>query len=263
MAADFRLQIPEPCNEVWEAMETARCGRYCTVCAKHVVDFTGFTDAGLIQFFKQYEQSSICGRLYQDQLNRALHQSPVTPSSRSAYWRRIVACVLSLQSFTLQAFAQKQQKPGSAITTSKHNKRSNHYTGQLLAFDGKITTPFTFQVIMGAAGPVQVTTDSNGYFPYQLPPGVTDLEVSWLRQEVNDGFIIPASQHISLYAVNNEPLRIFWQPVLQLQPVIFETENNRPVYSGLIPNPIHNTAPARKKTWVQQLGSIFKHKKRR
>lgn len=262
MAADFILQIPEPCHEVWDKMETVPCGKHCNVCAKNVVDFTGFTDVELITFFTRYEQSSICGRLHQDQLNRVLQPQIPAPSFRLTQWQRIVACILSLQAFTFQSFAQKQKKPDHTFVASKHNKRPNQCTGQLLAFDGKITSPFTFRIILGTSGPVQVTTDSNGHFTCQLPPGVTDIEVSWLRQEVNDGIIIPSSQQVSLSSVYNEPLRIFWQPVLHLQPVLFEVKSNWPVYSGIIPNPNHQAAPVKKKNWLQRLGAKFKPKKR-
>ena len=70
MAKKFQLQIPEPCQENWDKMIPVDKGRFCDSCQKAVVDFTGMSDAQLIAYFKKPSTGSVCGRFYNDQLDR-------------------------------------------------------------------------------------------------------------------------------------------------------------------------------------------------
>ena len=70
MSKKFQLQIPEPCHESWDKMTPGDKGRFCDSCQKTVHDFTGMTDAQLIAFFKKPSTGSVCGRFYNDQLER-------------------------------------------------------------------------------------------------------------------------------------------------------------------------------------------------
>jgi len=70
MAKKFQLQIPEPCHEDWDKMTPGDKGRFCDSCQKTVHDFTGMSDAQLIAFFKKPSTGSVCGRFYNDQLER-------------------------------------------------------------------------------------------------------------------------------------------------------------------------------------------------
>ena len=70
MSKKFQLQIPEPCHEDWNKMTPVDKGRFCDSCQKSVVDFTGMSDMQLIAFFKKPSTGSLCGRFYNDQLER-------------------------------------------------------------------------------------------------------------------------------------------------------------------------------------------------
>ena len=70
MSKKFQLQIPEPCHEDWNKMTPGDKGRFCDSCQKTVHDFTGMSDAQLIAFFKKPSTASVCGRFYNDQLER-------------------------------------------------------------------------------------------------------------------------------------------------------------------------------------------------
>lgn len=65
----IHLSIPRPCHENWEAMTPREKGKFCGSCQKTVVDFTNMSDRQIVEFFKK-PPSSICGRAYNDQLNR-------------------------------------------------------------------------------------------------------------------------------------------------------------------------------------------------
>src|SRR5687767_13276682 len=70
MSKKFQLQIPEPCHESWDKMSPVDKGRFCDSCQKAVHDFTGMSDAQLIAFFKKPSTGSVCGRFFNDQLDR-------------------------------------------------------------------------------------------------------------------------------------------------------------------------------------------------
>lgn len=68
MNAIFKIHIPEPCNEDWNAMNPNEKGRFCAVCAKSVIDFTGMDTHAIAQFVSQNREQKICGRFRQDQV---------------------------------------------------------------------------------------------------------------------------------------------------------------------------------------------------
>jgi len=70
MSKKFQLQIPEPCHEDWNKMTPVEKGRFCDSCQKSVVDFTGMSDMQLIAFFKKPSTDSVCGRFFNDQLEK-------------------------------------------------------------------------------------------------------------------------------------------------------------------------------------------------
>jgi hypothetical protein len=70
MAKKLQLTIPEPCHENWDSMTPAEQGRFCMSCQKQVIDFTNMSDRQLATFFKKSSTGSLCGRFYQDQLEK-------------------------------------------------------------------------------------------------------------------------------------------------------------------------------------------------
>ena len=70
MSKKFQLQIPEPCHEDWNKMTPVDKGRFCDSCQKAVVDFTGMSDMQLVAFFKKPSTGSVCGRFFNDQLQK-------------------------------------------------------------------------------------------------------------------------------------------------------------------------------------------------
>ena len=65
------LSIAEPCHENWNGMLPEEKGRFCASCQKTVVDFTNMSDRQIADYFKK-PAGSVCGRFYNDQLNRPI-----------------------------------------------------------------------------------------------------------------------------------------------------------------------------------------------
>lgn len=67
----IHLSIAKPCREDWNNMTPDDKGKFCAACQKSVIDFTNMSDRQIAEFFKKPPQS-VCGRVYNDQLNREI-----------------------------------------------------------------------------------------------------------------------------------------------------------------------------------------------
>jgi len=148
MAKKFELQIPEPCHESWDKMTPADKGRFCNSCQKAVHDFTGMSDAQLIAFFKNPSTGSVCGRFYNDQLNRDFE----IPRKRIPWLRYFLQ--IAIPAFLFSSKAKSQGKPFivgdtvkcespkvliKQITLSATGEKSdsNKITGRVVDFRGQ------------------------------------------------------------------------------------------------------------------------------
>lgn len=89
----IQISIPQPCSEDWQKMTPQDKGRYCDACKKCVVDFTGFTDRQLYDYFIQHANEKICGRFHNTQLNRPIN---IPPQPHSKLYRIAVALGLAI-----------------------------------------------------------------------------------------------------------------------------------------------------------------------
>jgi hypothetical protein len=132
----MQLSIPQPCHQQFDQMKPSSGGRYCQSCQKTVVDFTSFSDAELIDYFKQHH-SNVCGRLTQYQLNNNL-QSVKLKHSRFSVAQYIIGFGLSL-------FVPSKKIQAAVIETRSVQAPSY--------------TPFTLPLIDTIKGKI---SDSNG-----------------------------------------------------------------------------------------------------
>ncbi|GEN77884.1 TonB-dependent receptor plug domain-containing protein [Chryseobacterium hagamense] len=72
----MKITIPTPCYENWEAMPPDEQGRFCSVCAETVRDFTDASDDEMIHAFSDPSEN-ICGNFRESRLNRDLQYSYV------------------------------------------------------------------------------------------------------------------------------------------------------------------------------------------
>src|SRR6186997_3287000 len=88
----IKLSIPEPCQQNWDDMAPTSQGRFCSSCAKEVIDFSQMSDTDVLNYFEIVKHGKVCGRTYPDQLNR-----PITnlPAKRLLwYWNYLIALFL-------------------------------------------------------------------------------------------------------------------------------------------------------------------------
>ena len=63
----IKISIPEPCTEDWSKMTPKDKGRFCSTCAKTVVDFTKMNNTEIAEHLS--ENSNICGHINTKQLD--------------------------------------------------------------------------------------------------------------------------------------------------------------------------------------------------
>ncbi len=75
MQKKLTIRIATPCDEDWTQMTEDGQGRYCSHCQKTVIDFRGWDNVALYDFFSR-RKDPVCGRFRNSQLNSPLSQPP-------------------------------------------------------------------------------------------------------------------------------------------------------------------------------------------
>ena len=76
MERNYKITIPKPCHENWNAMSPDDNGRFCGACSKSVVDFTNMKSTEVQEYFIQNQGQKICGRFKNEQLDTIVIQIP-------------------------------------------------------------------------------------------------------------------------------------------------------------------------------------------
>lgn len=106
----LQLSIPEPCHQDWNDMSPNEQGRFCSSCAKTVIDFSIMTDAQLFLYFENLKNENVCGRVYSDQLDRPIETIPMPRKKILWYWQYVIAFFIMLGKGQ-QAKAQGEIRP--------------------------------------------------------------------------------------------------------------------------------------------------------
>jgi hypothetical protein len=76
MENKYKITIPEPCQEDWNKMSPNENGRFCSSCAKNVVDFTTMLPDEIQHYFATNKDNRICGKFRKSQLDTVTIQIP-------------------------------------------------------------------------------------------------------------------------------------------------------------------------------------------
>ncbi|TGD57685.1 hypothetical protein [Flavobacterium humi] len=76
MEGKFKITIPKPCHEDWNAMTPDQTGRFCGSCIKSVVDFTTMKTSEIQEYFTENSGKNVCGRFKNEQVNTFNMQIP-------------------------------------------------------------------------------------------------------------------------------------------------------------------------------------------
>src|SRR5262245_55344133 len=107
MSKHIQLSIADPCHENWENMSPSEKGRFCDSCQKQVVDFSNMSDSQIAAFFKKPSTGSVCGRFYNDQLDRNIE----IPKKHIPWVKYFFQFTLPAFLVSMKAAAQVKPKP--------------------------------------------------------------------------------------------------------------------------------------------------------
>jgi len=178
MPKKFQLQIPEPCHEDWDKMTPGDKGRFCDSCQKTVHDFTGMSDAQLIAFFKKPSTGSVCGRFYNDQLERDFE----IPRKRIPWLKYFFQFAIPVFLTSLKSYSQgkpmiKENNDSSVCTNINSGEAiimgqrvipvaKNEILGKVIDENGK-GIPYATVIIKGTKN--GAACDSGGNFYLRIP----------------------------------------------------------------------------------------------
>lgn len=173
MSKRIQLSVTDPCHENWDNMTASEQGRYCESCQKQVIDFTNMSDSQLAAFFKKPSSGSLCGRFFDDQLNRDIE----IPGKRIPWIRYFFQIVLPAFLVTAKASAQGKAKPPKTAKVSTSERmmlgaiaplptlktlvERVNINGRVLDEEG-VGVPFASVMIKGATR--GIAADSAGFF---------------------------------------------------------------------------------------------------
>lgn len=185
----FQLSIPEPCHQSWQEMTPTEQGRFCSACAKEVVDFSMMTDNEVLNYFNNLTNEKVCGRAQPSQLDRVITPNKEPVKKRFWYWNYITMLFLFFNKtagakphggIALTPVNKKllKQTPGNFLFTAsgKEKPGSNKViAGKITGENGK-GIPFVRVQVKGTGR--YVIADEYGVYSIKVNPQTEVLEIS-------------------------------------------------------------------------------------
>jgi len=117
------VTIAEPCTQNWDEMDKSEGFNFCKVCSKNVIDFSGYTNAEIINVLAN-AGATVCGRMSQSQLNQLNYHLAVVPTNNKNWMKYLGVLAIGMSIFMMDARAENLKQP-IEITTSV-NSKSGH-----------------------------------------------------------------------------------------------------------------------------------------
>jgi len=143
----MKIDITNPCPESWDNMKDGKDDKFCEVCSKCVIDFTGKTDQEIEDIINQNYDKRICGRI----------------GSKS--FSKVAASVILVTNLT---FVQAQ--------INSHDKSFSQSVQEAAKISGRLIHEKTQKAIIDAdvilikkEQLIKTTTNENGYFSIVVP----------------------------------------------------------------------------------------------
>ncbi len=193
----LHIHVPDPCQQSWEQMKYDAAGRFCDHCRKTVIDFTGYTDNQLLEYFQQHS-SDVCGRFYSEQLEQAL---PL-PEKKIPWLQYFFRVAIPAMLFSYKSQAQKLLKKNNEPIVMTEKKPMLPKVRTFITVTGNIIglagIPLAGASVMIKGTATGVAADSNGLFSLRVGAGEQWLEVSCVGYETKQVFITAGMLRVQL-----------------------------------------------------------------
>ena len=102
MNSKFKITIPKPCHENWNTMTPKEKGRFCSSCAKNVVDFTKKSATEIQDYLVENKNAQVCGHFYKKQLHSIVIEIPqVTFHQQLSFQKLFILALFFVMGTTL------------------------------------------------------------------------------------------------------------------------------------------------------------------
>ena len=114
MSSKFHISIPQACHKNWSGMAPKEKGRFCSSCAKTVVDFTKKTSIEIQEYLLKNKNNQLCGHFYKKQLDAITIEIPEVTFQQQVSFQKIFILsaffVMGATLFSCQYADGKKQK---------------------------------------------------------------------------------------------------------------------------------------------------------
>jgi hypothetical protein len=165
-------------------------GKYCSRCAKNVIDFANLTDTEVLKIVEQQSTGMLCGRFKPAQLNRLIAQTK-TQSANPGIYKMFAGLLLIASSKDIAArnhttetvIITENNSKSSSVTDDDNNNQStipvdslkNMVRGILRDEETSDSLPFAYVFIKGSK--TGATTNINGIFEIVIPDSLLKDEI--------------------------------------------------------------------------------------
>jgi len=163
----MKVNIPEPCHEDWNKMNSQEKGCFCGSCQKLVVDFTAMSDSEIVNYFKVYKNENTCGHFKKTQIDRSL--KPQETPRRKLFLKELAAACFA---FFLASTDAKAQGGSYFSDEETEETNNNQDTTTQIAINGKVKNgnESLSNAIISIKGTQHKTVSlSNGLFSIHIP----------------------------------------------------------------------------------------------
>lgn len=169
------LQMHSPCQENWNNMEPGEQGRFCNTCQKTVIDFTGFTDQEIFQYFIK-NPFPVCGKMLASQNDRRYEE--VQPKV-NRHLSPIAASLLTLAAITTEAAPATPLKPGTNLAQQPTNKQSTATLTDSVIISGTVKNDkgIPLENVEIIFMDSKMLSDADGNFQFTLPAPINKQTV--------------------------------------------------------------------------------------
>lgn len=117
------LKINKPCNENWNAMLPNNDGRFCNICDKTVIDFSGLSQREISEKIKS-SKGSVCAKITSTQLKTPFLDIVQEKHFKLPYSKTAASIMLAVSMASVQSCENTEAKVNTEITIIGNSKAS-------------------------------------------------------------------------------------------------------------------------------------------
>lgn len=178
------VTIAEPCLQNWDEMDKGEGFNFCKACSKNVIDFSGYTNAEIINVLAG-ASSSICGRLSETQLNQLNYHLSVVPTTNRNWMKYLGVLAIGVSVFTHNVSAGPIKKSVEIVHLKQVNKLNKAdeptilrtFYGYMFLRNNKV--PMVGLKLRLKGTNITAVTDKNGRYEFKI-----DDNLNWKYNEL-------------------------------------------------------------------------------